>query len=451
MTEIRPFGSWLRALSGLLAAAAVMTLTACGGGSGAPSQVLNPPAPATLAVLPATSIDLYAGVPTVLTISGGVPPYIAASSNSAIAPVNTAVSGYTIVIVPNNVAADTPINVTIRDSAGSSVIAQMTAHPSNIAASMTVTPTSTETCGENAICSGQNGTASVKLQAPAGGPVVGRAVRFDVVAGSFGIVSTAPGTPLVTSFTVTSDTLGNASVLIKSAATAPTQRAQLRATDLTTGQQVLGDFLIQQVIDGKTVLAVVPDTAKITAAYKGECSAGFVVDYYIYGGTPPYRVTSTFPTAVGLENPVVSASGGFFRTITNGTCFDPLTYSIVDATGLQTTATESNVEGTTDRPVVTPATLVITPTTQKGTSTAGKCGGFKFIVTGGTAPYNIYVSPSGTCSKSSGTGGCESTSGSQLPVTINDVSVGTSTVFVRDQGTPAQTTTATITCDGTTP
>ena len=43
-------------------------------------------------------------------------------------------------------------------------------------------------------------------------------------------------------------------------------------------------------------------------------------------------------------------SGGFFSAITNGTCVDPLTFTIVDAAGKQTTATLENLPGTEDRP-----------------------------------------------------------------------------------------------------
>jgi hypothetical protein len=273
MTDNRRFGSWLRALSGLLALVAVLTLSACGGGSGAPSnpyvdgkpiQLLTvlpdtavdvylgvptvlsitggrPPytavssntsalpvaasvtgstitllanavaaytsvtvtvldsdgntavsslvvhPPNALMVLPNTAVDLYAGVPTVLTVSGGTPPYVAASSNSAAVPVATNVVASTISLMPNNVAADTPVTVTVRDAKGTVATAQMVAHPSTLVSGMKVTPSATE-CGENAICSGQNGTAMVKVLTPNGAPLAGRSIRFDVVSGPFGIV-----------------------------------------------------------------------------------------------------------------------------------------------------------------------------------------------------------------------------------------------------------------------
>ena len=78
-------------------------------------------------------------------------------------------------------------------------------------------------------------------------------------------------------------------------------RAQLRATDLATGQSLIGNFTIVRNQDGSQFITVIPDTATITGSSAGGgCSAGAVVDYRIYGGTPPYRVTSSFPGAVAI-------------------------------------------------------------------------------------------------------------------------------------------------------
>ena len=195
--------------------------------------------------------------------------------------------------------------------------------------SLTITPSSAE-CGTNAICSGQNGTASVTLLGPQG---AGRAVRFDVVGTAYAIVTNNPAQPFASTLTVVSDATGVASVIIQANVNAPTQFAQLRVTDITSGQQVTGNFIIQQITDGAEILTVVPGEAKITGPAKGICSTGFATDYYIYGGTPPYRVTSSFPNAITLLSSTVNANGGFFRAITNGSCVDPLTFSILDADG----------------------------------------------------------------------------------------------------------------------
>ncbi len=129
-----------------------------------------------------------------------------------------------------------------------------------------------------------------------------------------------------------------------------------------------------------------PGTAKITGAFKGSCSTGFVTEYFIYGGTPPYRVTSTFPNSIVLSGSPVNTSGGSFRATTNGACVDPLTFSIVDATGRQTTATLSNVPGD-DRRASGDAGLAIAPPSY--TSAACTGASFNFVISGGTPPFGV--------------------------------------------------------------
>ena len=60
------------------------------------------------------------------------------------------------------------------------------------------------------------------------------------------------------------------------------------------------------------------------------CSAGFRVDYYIYGGTPPYTVvSSTFPQrGEPAQYRRSLVEGGAFTAITNGTCVNPLVFTI---------------------------------------------------------------------------------------------------------------------------
>jgi hypothetical protein len=392
MTDNLPYGKWLRALSGFLAAAAVLTLTACGGGSGAPNNpYVDGALPTALSVLPNTDVDLYADTPTVLTISGGKKPYTVASSNSAIVPTATSVSGSTIVLVANSVSSDTPVTITVRDANGSVAVAALIVHPSTLISGVTVTPNLAD-CGANAVCSGQNALASVQVQNPAGGPLAGRAVRFDVVSGPYGIVSTAPGSPVVKSLTTTSDALGKASVLLLADVNAPTQQAQLRATDLTGGQQVTTSFLVQQVTDGSKILSVVPLTVTITGPDKTTCSSGARVDYSIYGDTPPYRITPAFPGSTSLVNSTVSASGGFFEVVTNGTCSAGLgfLFSIVDATGRQVSAYLLNSLGTAD-PVVTPEPLVVTPSAPKPLPATCSNSSATFAITGGTPKYSVVL------------------------------------------------------------
>jgi len=203
-------------------------------------------------------------------------------------------------------------------------------------------------------------------------------------------------------------------------------------------QQLVGNFTIVQNTNGEAILSIVPDTVTIKGAFKGVCSSGFPIDYFIYGGTPPYRVTSTFPASITLVNSIVNTNGGSFRAITNGSCVDPLVFSIVDATGRQTTAELHNVEGTEDAP--TAPDLLVSPTsyTQAGCSSST----FPIAIAGGTPPYGVTAgSGAGTISVTPPSG---SGPGIYRVGPITGASI--TTVLILDQSTPQKRQTATITC-----
>ena len=378
--------SLLRPVLALLAIAGFLTLAGCGGGSGAPNNAFapTPPTPGPLFVLP-PSMTVYSGTPTALTISGGAPPYQAFSSNGTALPVTQAVSGASVPLSPGNVATATSTVITVQDSIGQTATSTVTVSPAPLLNTLTITPART-TCGTNSVCSGDTATAAVQVTAPGGAGISGRQVKFDVVTGAFGIQNNP--LPLASTLTVVSDGNGNASVVIQATVNAPTQPAMLRATDVTSGNTVTTSFTIVQVTDGSAILSVVPPTATITGPQVNVCTVGFRIDYFIYGGTPPYQVSSTFPTAVTLLNTPVTAPGKAFTAITNGTCVNPLVFTIVDAVGRQTTAQLINKEGTaTPTPPTPPPALVVTgPVTLAGCTAATN---FAFVITGGTPPYNF--------------------------------------------------------------
>jgi hypothetical protein len=409
MTEYRLFAGWLRLVTGIAAAAGVLALSACGGGSGAPNNFFK----STMTVLPVAGVA-YSGVPTTLTISGGTGPFRATSSNSGVLPVLQNVQGRTVLLLASNVVDDTEVTVTVQDlgplqPVAPSMTSTITVRAAPLLNSLTITP-NLDDCGTG-LCSGQNGTASVTVLGPQGGALAGHAVRFDVVGSSYAIVSNNPGQPLVSSLTVLSDSTGKATVLVKANVNAPTQFVQMSVTDLTSGQQLIGNFTIVQVTDGSAILTVVPSEAEIKGAFKGVCSNGFATDYYIYGGTPPYRVTSTFPNSVTLTGSPVNTNGGFFRATTNGSCVDPLKFSILDA---------------------------MAPTE----TTSAMCTGnsFNFVVYGGTPPYNVNPTAGiATPQLVNANGGSTMISG------LMDMSGDTSIVFL-DSSTPAKSVVAKITC-----
>src|SRR5664279_4591504 len=157
----------LRPLFAFCALGALLILGGCGGGSGAPNNPFAPgtPTPGPLFVLPAAA-TIYSNTPATLTITGGAPPYFVVSSNTAVLPVASTSTG-TIVLLPANVASDTLVSITVRDSIGQNAIASVTVKAAPIFNTLTIKP-SASTCGAATICSGQTGTVSVTVTGPGG-------------------------------------------------------------------------------------------------------------------------------------------------------------------------------------------------------------------------------------------------------------------------------------------
>jgi hypothetical protein len=230
----------------------------------------------------------------------------------------------------------------------------------------------------------------VTVTGPGGVGIPNRQVKFDVVAGAYAFESNDPANPLVATLTVVSDQFGVAQAILQATPSAFTQPALLRATELTTGNQQTAQFTIVQTVNGAAVLSVVPSTATITGPDNVTCSSGFRIDYYIYGGAPPYTIAATFPNSATLINSTVAASGLPFTVLTNGACVNPLVFTIRDANGLQTTATLINNPGTAAPPTPpppTPPSLSVSPKTQNITN----CDGVStsVFVSGGTPSYNV--------------------------------------------------------------
>ncbi len=88
--------AWLRPFVTLLALAGVLSLAACGGGSGAPNNMFDNPGTVTLQVLPLNT-TVYSGVPSTVTITSGTAPFTLFSNNPAILPVTSGPSSSTTI------------------------------------------------------------------------------------------------------------------------------------------------------------------------------------------------------------------------------------------------------------------------------------------------------------------------------------------------------------------
>jgi hypothetical protein len=434
---------WLRPILSLIALASLAFLGGCGGGSGAPNNPYapGPVTPGPLFVLPA-SLTVYSNNPATLDVTGGAPPYLVVSSNPAILPVAQSATTGVVVLLPANVSADTSVTITAQDSIGQTATATVTVKAAPIFNTLTIKPNN-QSCGANSICSGQTATASVTVTGPGGVGISGRQVRFDVVAGAYGIETNDPAAPFANTLTVVSDQFGVAQVILQAAAGVNTQPALLRATELTSGNQQTAQFTIVQVTNGSAVLSVVPNSITFTGPDNQTCTNNFRGDYYIFGGTPPYQVSATpsVPIAVALANVPVTVAGGFFTAITNGVCIDPLTLVIVDASGLQTTAILHNVPGANAPPAPpAPGPLVLAPSMYSQGGCVPGTTQFTFIVAGGTPSYNASSTVGAPNPQNI------NKSGGSFTVTWAGPAVGTAFVVVVDSSTPQQTLTGQISC-----
>jgi len=445
MTDHRVFPACLRTLAGFAALAAVLALSACGGGSGAPNNPYapGPGAPGPLTLLP-DSATVYSGIPTTLTVDGGSPPYLAFTSDSAVLPVTQAVPGNSILLLASNVGTDTTVTISVQDSAAHKAQSTITVKAAPLLANgITITPNGDCAVGATTLCSGGTGIATVVVTNPGGGGIPGRQVRFDVVAGAYQLQTANPAVPLAATLNVITDANGQAAAGIAVNVNAPTQIAQIRATDVTSGNQITGQFLIQQVTNGGEVLSVIPsDETTITGPDANSCSTGVAVVYHIYGGSPPYQVSAPFAGAVSLSGAPVVTNGGSFTATTTGACFDKMPFAITDATGRtipsSSSPTLTNAKGT-GAGGGSASPITVSPPSYTVKSPATCASSYDFLIAGGTAPFSVATLPALVVNPSVVVASPGNLKVLNPPSGVTKISIG-------DASTPQLTATATITC-----
>jgi hypothetical protein len=398
-------GSWAkRAAIGAIFGAIGAMLSSCGGG-GVSSTTAATPVVIPLQVLPA-SATVFPGVPTDFSVSGGTPPYTTFTDNNVVisAPPITGStgSGFKFTVIAQNVNADTPVNVTVRDVVGATLQAGLTVKPTTLNNTVTITPIAPTGTGCAGLCSG--GDADVTVTAILNGvTLANRAIRFSVFQGDFRFVT--PGTNvLVTTITLNTDEVGVARARIQATVTAPTQSATLTTTDTQTGLVRSTNFVIAQATSGVGILSTLPSgSTTFTGAKPGvgiaaQCPSGGIVDMYIFGGTPPYTVASPLPTYLSVFPTIVTTNGGSFRVTQNGCGSSQLIVADAQNRSIETASVISVVGPAGDAPpAAVPTALTVTPTThtllcgQTGTSTTSGSGTFTATVTTPGVPAGSFT------------------------------------------------------------
>lgn len=397
----RSTGSWAKHAAIIAVLGGMGALLGSCGGSGAASTTVTGSA---IQVLPGVA-DVFPGLPTDLTVSGGSGGYTSFTSNNIVIPAPT-VSGSKVTVLPNSVVADTNVTITVRDSAGATSTASLTVKPTTLNNTVTITPIAPSGTGCGAgLCSG--GDARVVVTAVLNGiKLINRPIRFDVFQGDFRFVT--PGTNVqVTSITVNTDEFGEAVARIQAIVTAPTQVATLSSTDTVTGLIRRTNFNIIQTTSGAGILSVLPSGsvtftgAKPAAGQPAQCPFGGVVDMYIYGGSPPYTVVSPLAQYLTVNPSVVTTNGGSFRVTQNGCGTGSLIVTDAQNRFVESSSVIGVLGPAGDAPPPVVATsLSVSPTThtllcgQTGTSTLSGSGTYTATVTTpGVPPGAFTVTP----------------------------------------------------------
>jgi hypothetical protein len=390
----------------LLAAA---TVVSCG--SGAVSSPAAPVAVTPLTITPSTA-TLYSDLPTTFLVSGGNGSYLITSSDQSAVPVAGSFTGSAFTVVPGSVAADTPVTLTVRDTASASpVTAALTVRPRTVSNIVTVTPSASQSaaCG-TAVCSG--GDAEVKATLAQGGvPLVGRQVRFDVVSGEFRIITAAAGLPesLGLSTTAQTDSTGTARIRIRVLADATAQTGLLQITDLNSGSTQRTSIPIAP--SSNAPLNAQPGTISFIGATSDRCATSGQADVIVFGGRPPYSISQ--PGTFTVAPTLVLSSGARFTVTPTGQCSDAARIAVVDSNGATVAVTATNTRGpvgaATPAFIVSPAAVTLDSCSTVATVVLAGGSGTYFAASGNSAVQASVSGSTGVIRRASSSSGPVST------------------------------------------
>jgi hypothetical protein len=374
-----------------IALLAPVVFASCSGNVSGPPPTNDP---SRITILPATAV-LYSGLPTTFTITGGTGAYVVSSSNQAVIGASGPIERNTLTVIPANVLVDTDITLTVRDTGATPLAtANLTVKPGTVNNDIQITPTATQ--GGNcapAVCSGSDAIVSTTIS-QGGIPLPARGVRLQVVSGDFRFITSSPGFPevLETATTVVSDQAGHVLARIRALPGAANQTAVLQVTDLGTNAFQRATFTIAQATGSSPGFFTVPDTIVFTGPNNITCATGVRADVSIFGGAPPYTIGNG-GTAFSVSQNFVSASGGAFYIVANGTCSGTVLIPIVDSSGRTTNVTVSNVRGENAIPDLVLSPSSVTLSDCSSTASVTVAGGIPNAFTVGSVSGAIIASP----------------------------------------------------------
>ncbi len=305
--------------------------------------------PAALVVLP-TSLDAYSGIATQLTVAGGVAPYRAFSTNSAILPVTQSVTGNSVPLLAATVIANTNVSITIQDAVGQTATVPVIVHPQPVIPPPALVALPTAIDAYSGI--------------PTQITVVGGAAPYSAFSTNAAVL---PVTQTVT---------GNSIPLLAADVSAT-------ATVLVSVRDSFGQTVVVTVTVHPRVAT--PAAPLVVLPTDSVAIPGIATRLTISGGLAPYRAFSTNSAALPVD---INVSGNTILLVANPvTVSTPVVVTIQDSVGQTVNA---NV---TVRPssTATPAPLVVLPTS----ITVSKGVPFTLTISGGASPFFAYSSNPG--------------------------------------------------------
>ena len=381
---------------------------------------------------------MYSDIPFTFAVTGGTGTYVVVSSDQVALPVSDVVGGNAFTVVPGPVADDTPVTLTVRDTAAATpVLVSATVKPRTTSNVVTVTPSASQSqaCGAS-ICAG--GDAEVKIVLTQGGtPLANRQVRFDVLSGDFRLISSSGGggEVLVFSMTTVTDSTGTARVRVRALSDAEAQTGLLQMTDVSSGSTTSTAISIAP--SSNAPLNAQPSTITFRGRDDDTCASGITADVIVFGGRPPYSISQ--PGVFIVSPAVVDDSGDRFQVQATGQCTAGSAIAIVDNNGATVTVNASNLPGASTQNI---PPLVVSPSSV----TLETCGTIANVaIAGGLTPYfgtSTNQSVAVSISPRSGGGGVAS-----IRRAINSGPVGTPQTVTISDGRTTQTVTVNLAPD----
>ena len=345
----------MRFLSYLSMLLLAVSLTACGGGGGSAGTTSGSPIPGLTTTAP-SSLTVGIGASQSFTISGGRSPYTASSSNVQISIAGTKDNALTIGGVAPGAATITVIDADAKTANIAVTVGNLAPFATNAPAALTLAqgtkrsftlsggiPGYSVESGDTRFVTATVAGTTLNINAVALGaaavPVLVRDAAGTVLtiavtvssSSTLDVFTNAPATLAVapqstTIFTVGGGTLPYSVVSNNTqAATASINGTVLTITSFTPSTAGSGNVATITVSDANAKRAT-PIVVTVTAlpfvlsASDIKSFIGDVLDVFIFGGTPPYRVFST--NAIGVSAALLPSGTAFRLTLNKASAVD---------------------------------------------------------------------------------------------------------------------------------